>query len=167
MTRTSGFTLVELMVTIAVLAIVLTLAVPGFQALVQNNRATTLANELTTAINLARSEAVRRGEVVTVCADSSDNWEEGWRVELGSGCNATGDDVLRIWDAPHATSVIDASGIESVPFDALGSRYEEPGSSASSEVEFEVHAENCSGERARTLKVSRGGRVSVERTNCP
>lgn len=162
MRRTAGFTLIELMVTIAVAAILLTIAVPGFQALVQNNRATTLANELTTALNLARSEAVRRGQMISVCAaDSGNDWEDGWRVELGDDCNAADDDILRIWDAPPARSVIDADGETSVSFSPMGTREDQ------NAVTFDVHAENCSGERARTLHISPGGRVGVERVACP
>ncbi|MFW6341588.1 MAG: pilus assembly FimT family protein, partial [Halothiobacillaceae bacterium] len=55
MEKTTGFSLIELMITIAVLAIVLAIAVPSFSFLVQSNRATTLANDLTTAITFARS----------------------------------------------------------------------------------------------------------------
>ena len=88
-----GFTLIELMVTIAVAAILLGIAVPSFQDLVIRNRLATKANELITALNLARSEAVKRGIWVTVCksanstASSSDcsdsgsvNWVQGWIV---------------------------------------------------------------------------------------
>lgn len=160
MPRTRGFTLIELMVTIAILAILLSIAVPGFQAFVQNSRATTLANQLTTAINLARSEAIRRGAVVSVC---SDNWANGWRVELGTDCNAAGDDMLRVWDAPPPRSVIDAGGESSVGFEATGARENLGGG----EVAFNVHVENCSGPRARILRVSPSGRVAVERTACP
>lgn len=158
MTRPRGFTLVELMVTIAVAAILITIAVPGFQALVQNNRATTLANQLTTAINLARSEAIRRGEIVSVCTV---DWEDGWWVEPGN-CGGLVADRLRIWEAPPARSVINAGGETSVGFDAMGTQEDE-----NNAITFNVHAENCSGDRARILHISPGGRVGVERVACP
>ncbi|WP_082119054.1 GspH/FimT family pseudopilin [Thioalkalivibrio versutus] len=164
MTRPHGFTLVELMVTLAVLAILASVAVPSFHALVQNNRATTLANQLTTAINLARSEAIRRGVVASVC---SDDWEAGWRVELGAGCDADDGDVLRIWDAPHASSVIDSGGDDAVSFEPTGEKRIPLGTANPEATVFQVHAENCSGLRARTLNVAPGGRVGVERVNCP
>ncbi|WP_421621619.1 GspH/FimT family pseudopilin [Alkalilimnicola ehrlichii] len=161
MKRLYGFTLVELMVTIAVAAVLLTLAVPGFRGIVHDNRATSLANELTTAINLARSEAIRRGRVVSVCTD---DWEAGWRVEVGEDCDATGDDVIRRWDAPATNSVIDAGdGETAVRFEALGGL---EGSDVI-EITFQIHVENCTGDRARRLRVSPGGHVGVERVECP
>ncbi|MCH6550161.1 MAG: prepilin-type N-terminal cleavage/methylation domain-containing protein, partial [Proteobacteria bacterium] len=59
--RTRGFTLFELMITLAVAALILSLGVPGFRNFIQNNRATTHTNDLVTALNLGRSEATRRG----------------------------------------------------------------------------------------------------------
>ncbi|BCX81034.1 type IV fimbrial biogenesis protein FimT [Methylomarinovum caldicuralii] len=85
--RATGFTLIELMVTVAMAAIVLTVGVPGFQALVKNNRLTAAANELVGTLSLARSEAVKRGIRVTVCKSAdgescatSGYWEQGWIV---------------------------------------------------------------------------------------
>ena len=62
-----GFTLVELMVTVVIVAIVLGLAAPSFQDMLRQNRAVSLVNELAASINLARSEAIKRGTRVTVC----------------------------------------------------------------------------------------------------
>lgn len=55
-----GFTLIELMVTIAVAAILLAVAVPSFRHLIISNRLTTAANNVVTAVTLARSEAIKR-----------------------------------------------------------------------------------------------------------
>jgi len=84
---TAGFTLIELLVTVAMMAIVLALGVPSFTELIKNNRLTTATNELVTALNLARSEAIKRGVRVTVCksADGSScttsgDWAQGWIV---------------------------------------------------------------------------------------
>ncbi|TNF61933.1 MAG: prepilin-type N-terminal cleavage/methylation domain-containing protein, partial [Burkholderiales bacterium] len=66
----SGFTLIELMVTITVLAVLLGVGVPSFQATIQGNRITTAANDLVAALQYARSEAVRRGVNVTVCSSN-------------------------------------------------------------------------------------------------
>ena len=85
--RSRGFTLVELVITLAVAAILLTLAVPNFSQFVKNNRLITQANDFVTALNVARSEAIKRGDRVTLCKSSdqvscagSGNWEQGWIV---------------------------------------------------------------------------------------
>ena len=57
-----GVTLIELMITLSVAAILLSLAIPSFQQIAATNRVAGLTNELTAALNLARSEAIKRGD---------------------------------------------------------------------------------------------------------
>ena len=80
----SGFTLMELMVTIAIAAILVGIAIPSFTSIIVSNRLTTSANELVTALNLARSEAVKRGMRITFCkianGSSCTNSENGQLV---------------------------------------------------------------------------------------
>jgi type IV fimbrial biogenesis protein FimT len=79
LSRVSGFTLHELMITIAIVGILAGIAFPSFKSTIASNRLTTSANELVTALNLARSEAVKRGQQVVVRKTGSE-WENGWRV---------------------------------------------------------------------------------------
>lgn len=62
-----GFTLVELMVAIAIMAIVIAFAVPSFEQIRNGNRLSSGANDLLTALQLARTEAIRRNRAVTFC----------------------------------------------------------------------------------------------------
>jgi type IV fimbrial biogenesis protein FimT len=86
--RASGFTLLELMVTVTILAIGAAIAAPSYSAMIQRNRAKSVASELLAALNLARSEAARRGQPVSICkssdgsncAGSSTQWDSGWIV---------------------------------------------------------------------------------------
>ena len=96
--RIGGFTLFELMVTLAVAALILSLGVPGFRSFIQNNRAATHTNDVVTALNLGRSEATRRGAPVLLCSSSdgatcsgSNDWSSGWIVRRSAGA------VLRTW----------------------------------------------------------------------
>ncbi|NMG63689.1 prepilin-type N-terminal cleavage/methylation domain-containing protein [Azoarcus indigens] len=70
--RTDGFTLIELMVTLAVAAILAAMAAPSFRTLLANNRLSTQTNELVGAVTFTRSEAVKRGRNVTLCRADSD-----------------------------------------------------------------------------------------------
>ena len=70
-TRQHGFTLMELMVTVAVIAIVAGIGVPAMNSMIAHNRLTSSANELVAAFQFARSEAITRRQTVVVCA--SDN----------------------------------------------------------------------------------------------
>lgn len=69
--RAAGFTLLELMITVSVAAIVLGLGVPTFADMIRNNRLTTAANDLLRSTQLARSEAVKRQAPVVVCATAN------------------------------------------------------------------------------------------------
>ena len=102
----SGFTLIEMMFAVALLAILIAIAAPGFQNLLAQNRSETSINTLMLSLNLARSEAVKRNQFVTLCKSAdgivcttSDNWEQGWLVFVdvdkdGAWDAAIPDDVL-------------------------------------------------------------------------
>ncbi|MCP3661179.1 MAG: prepilin-type N-terminal cleavage/methylation domain-containing protein, partial [Gammaproteobacteria bacterium] len=77
MQRVKGFTLVELMITILILAILLGFAVPSFQAMMRNNAVVAASNQLLGALLLARSEAVKREAPVTVTFPAT---ADGWVV---------------------------------------------------------------------------------------
>ena len=85
--RQSGFTLIELMVTIAIVAILAALALPSFQQSIRSNRVTTTANEVMASLSLARTEAVKGVGTAGVCPSSSGtactsttDWSGGWVV---------------------------------------------------------------------------------------
>lgn len=80
-----GFTLVELMITLAVAAIVVTAGVPSFMSMIASNRVTAASNEMVTALNLAKSEAIRSGQNTVLCksadgssCDDKKAWGDGW-----------------------------------------------------------------------------------------
>jgi type IV fimbrial biogenesis protein FimT len=94
MTAHKGFTLLELMTTILVGSVLLAIAVPSFRQMSASNRLTTQANDVVAALNLSRSEAIKRNTSITfcraaaatdtTCVTSTGNWQN-WIVRTGGG----------------------------------------------------------------------------------
>ena len=78
--RKRGFTIIEMMLTIVVAMIVLGFGVPNFLNLIRSNETVTEVNNLATALNLARSEAVGRGVEVIITPQAGNDWTSGWVV---------------------------------------------------------------------------------------
>lgn len=120
LTRPYGFSLIELMVTIAIVAILITLAAPSFTALINRNRLSGQANELVGSLQLARMEAVRRNARVSMCKTTdgatcsgvAGPWS-GWLVVVASD-----GEVLRASTVKAPVRV--TSGATTVTFRANG-----------------------------------------------
>jgi type IV fimbrial biogenesis protein FimT len=170
----AGFTAVELLATISIVAISTAVAVPSMRSFMQNNRAATDANALITALNYARSESVTRGVPVTVCASedgescSDDNdWTTGWIVftdvnalagSVDEG-GAVDDEVLRVF--PALTGGAEMTGDASfVPYAATGFL------SAADEVTFGLEVEGCVNNHNRAIAVNLQGRPAVSAVAC-
>jgi type IV fimbrial biogenesis protein FimT len=103
-----GFTLVESMVVVAIVAILAALAGPAFQEMIRNNRLSAASSALQVSLNLARSEAAKRGSDarVTVAANGvAGNWVNGWTVFVDGTANANGG-VAPLVDSTVAGSVV-------------------------------------------------------------
>jgi len=117
MNRPGGFTLIELMVTLTVVAIVASFGIPAVQSMLRNNRLSAQANELVSALSFARTEAMKRGGIVTVCRSATatgatpacgggSGWEDGWVVFI----DRDNDGVIETSDADRdGDSAVDAA----------------------------------------------------------
>lgn len=158
-----GFTLLELMITITVAAVVLGVGVPSFMGLMQSSRATAYTNELAIALNLARSEAIRRGRVVTLCGtadgttcQNGTDWTGGWIVTTTP---AAASGLLRAWPGV-------AGGANAITASAASVAFQPRGGTGTIATTLTVRMPNCTGERVRHLAVNRVGHVSTTRSAC-
>lgn len=170
MKRMRGFTLIELMVTVIVIGVVVFIAVPNFAMVIRSNRLTTGSNELVIAMQIARSEAVKRGENVEVCARASDGsqtcsgdsgtWDEGWLVWQDANGNSSVDngEVVQAWGALESEYTIN-TGSASVEFDSQGF--------ALDSVDYKMQPSGCpAGQDFMDISVGSTGRPDTERGTC-
>lgn len=94
--RIGGFTLIELMVTIAIAAVLLVIGVPSFVAFQRNSELTSAANSFVAALGAARGEAMKRGRQAVVVPRADNNWTTGWTVFVDTDNNQqlNGSDIL-------------------------------------------------------------------------
>jgi type IV fimbrial biogenesis protein FimT len=123
--RSQGVTLVELLVTLAIVAVGATVAVPSFKGLIADSRVSGQANDLLTSLKYTRSEAVKRNARVTMCKKASDtacaatatataSWQGGWLVFVDGGTVGTidtGDTILRVQGALPLSTLIGDGGV--------------------------------------------------------
>lgn len=150
-----GFTLVELMVTIAVLAILVTVGIPSFVTLMNNTKADTESTDLYRALNYARLEAINRGMNVRVRPQTANTWTS--QLNIQSVANGAVVDTLRVI-APMATSaVVLPNDLAFIEYSSLGALVV-----PASKFEF-VYTR---GSFSRTLGVCANGRI-VPSGACP
>lgn len=81
---TRGFTLLELVVVLAVLGIMVSIAIPSFAYLASSTKMKTATSDLHLALLKARSEAVKRNQAVTITPKSGSDWKSGWQITAGT-----------------------------------------------------------------------------------
>jgi len=167
-----GFTLLELMMTIAVLAVIAGIGVPSFVSIIESNRVQTQTNDFYTALLTARSEAVKRNQPVVICKSAdqaacttADNWEQGWLVYVDEDADET-------LDAGEPTVLTHDSLVGGLTLRAVNGSddlltYRPDGTLSSSEI-FNVclDADTANG---KSIDLSVTGRPSrdKEATQCP
>lgn len=169
--RPRGFTLLELMTTLAILAIVAGFAAPSFVSLIESNRIQTQANTFFTSLIAARSEAVKRNQPVVLCksADGQNctetgNWEQGWLSfadEDADSVQDAGEPLLQNYAAATAITIRAANGAD----DLLS--YRSDGTLATAET-FNLCVDSDT-TRGRRVEISVTGRPSRDKgaTACP
>lgn len=148
MTRNKGFTLVELMVTVAIAAILLGIAMPAFQSTARNNAVRATTTDLISSINLARQQSMSMRTQVAL-SPAGGGWSNGW--ELTFDDSSAGEDAVF---TPRRNVSITSSSTDLV-FRPRG------GLESGGNIEFTIVHDDSS-TSSRTICVSFFGKVTHE-----
>lgn len=170
MRHMQGFTLSELVTTLAVTAILAALVAPSFTELIRNNRLETITNQLIASTQTARSYAVKGNARVTM--STTEGWDNGWQIHYDPNHNGQLDDdeeVLVEFAPLHEGVEVTGNRPVADYISYLGSG-ESHWASGQAEGAFQAGTlEVCPAEEGEgyQLVLSRGGRLRKEDYDCP
>lgn len=173
--KQEGFTLVELVVTLALAAILVALAMPDFGETLRSWRRDSATRALTSSLHLARTEAIKSSRRIMVCPSSNGTsctatteWRNGWMVFVDDGATDqafdAGERILQVTTAPGGIASLTSSGgmtfLQFFPTSLMA-----PGSTAGATTGATTFTVTPSGATSATLvnkiTVSRVGRATV------
>ncbi|KAF0098756.1 MAG: type IV fimbrial bioproteinis protein FimT [bacterium] len=178
--RAEGMSLVEVLATLAILSILLTVAVPAFDAMITSSRFATSANLYLTSLHLARSEAIKRNGRVALCKSAdgatctaNGRWDQGWIVFHDVNNNALadgGEEILRVYEVLPADLALSGNlpVANYVSYGALGASRLTSGAFQAGTLT--LCRLSTGGGEARQIVISMTGRPRVQQVNvaaCP
>jgi len=150
----SGFTLIELVIALSIAAILVSIAVPSFSDMIQNNRLTSQTNQFIAALTYARSEAIKRSAAIDVTAtspSSANEWGSGLSVQVNGGA------VLKVFSALDGSTLNSTGNNSAFQYLANGR--------ATITDTFDL-CDGRSGETGRRISISTTGRASTADLAC-
>jgi type IV fimbrial biogenesis protein FimT len=115
--RQRGFTLIELVITMSIVAILLAIGIPSFRYVTTSNRTSGEINDLLGSMQLARAEAIKQGQTVTICASQDhltcsgqSSWNTGWIMFAGTGAPSNADPIIRLEMPFSGSDTLQANG---------------------------------------------------------
>jgi len=175
----NGFTIIELMLAIAVAGILLVIAIPSFNGLLQGKQLVGQASEVSSALSYARSEAIARANDVIICSSTDGasckdadvgNWSTGWIIFTGpadgNGDPASAANILKIEGDLYGEVSLNALDSNNVVVGAVTFNYQGE-SGADSLVTFNLCAENADEaqldqNKSRLIQVNSVGAASIQ-----
>ena len=161
-----GVTLPELMTTVCISGILASVAIPGFKDIITSNRSTSIANQLVTALNYARSEAIKRGLQVTIKHKDATprEWEKGWDIFTdtnGNGAMDMTDELLKTYEAlPEGYTLRTGSNFASwVAYSATGNSH----ATGLANDTFTLCDSSKEKAQSRAIIINKVGRVRTEK----
>lgn len=164
--RSLAFTLVELLIAIAILAILMGIAVPAYNEMTLGGKLRSQANDLVAGAVLARSEAIKRNSAVRMCVSAdgascaAGGWEQGWVVFH----DADDDGALDTGEAVLLQHQAAASGFK-ITGTVASVRFQGSGVGATQATLTVCRATPSVGGQERVVNITATGRTSVTKTN--
>ena len=157
--KLNGFTLVELMVAITIMAILLAVATPSFNDVLLGSKLSSYTNSFVASTTLARGEAIKRNDVVTLCVSingtscgaGTGGWEQGWIVLHGTTL------IQRQASIASGFKIIETGGLTTLTFQPTGV--------GATQASLKVcRATPTVGKQERVISISATGRASIQKT---
>jgi type IV fimbrial biogenesis protein FimT len=165
-TQAEGFTLIELVVTIAVMAIMAAIAFPSFSDTLRSNYVSTASNEILGSLALARSEAIRSNANGAICTSINGtscggDWNSGWLVWI----NNNGDDSVDIASGERVLRFTQAKAKAEIGGTATTINFDSRGRTTTGAQDISLKPKGYN-DHLRCIHVSPTGQASVEKEAC-